>query len=97
MNDIRNEEKLTMDEAAVIERVNVKTVQRWVKVTDDAGRLKRKFLESYMCGGRRYTSREALFRFKEVSQPANLPPAALGTAHADAMAYLASQGIGTRT
>lgn len=95
MHDIRREATLTLKEAAKEAGVDVKTIQRWVKPTDDAGRLKRRFLESYLKGGRRMTSREALDRFYEVTQPAFIPSVSIGTAHTEAMAYLASVGIRT--
>ena len=57
MSDIRTEERLSTAQAAEAVQVNIKTIQRWWKPTDAKGRLKRKFLESYLRGGRRYWAR----------------------------------------
>lgn len=91
MYDIIHETRLSLKEAAAKEGVSIKTVQRWVRPTDREGRLKRSFLESFMRGGERFTSVEALERFCQVSQPANLPRVATGRLHTDAVNILATE------
>lgn len=93
MIDSNSEAILTFAEAAKFVGVNERTITRWASPTDDEGHLKRRVLESFRRGGRRYTSREAIQRFEEHSASPTPPDLSQSAAHLIAMAELKKRGF----
>jgi hypothetical protein len=58
MNDLMNENRLSFAEAARREKVHTTTIRRWWQKG-----IRGIFLETFVIGGRRYTTEEALQRF----------------------------------
>lgn len=93
MIDSSTETLMSFAEAAKYADVTERTIARWASPVDDSGAMKRSFLESFKRGGKRYTTREAIERFEQHSEPAKLPAAINVAGHSAAMAQLRSMGV----